>query len=106
MWKVEGKTISMAENDFGIALPVSISGVELNQNDSIKIQIKAEINGAVLIEKNYSNIVNNTVELMLTESESALLGVGFYFYVVDWYQDGEFMCNILPQAVLKVDDKA
>jgi hypothetical protein len=42
----------------------------------------------------------------LTEEESALFPVGVYCYRLDWYQEGTFMCNIIPDAVFKVVDKA
>lgn len=104
MWEVSGNTLTMCEGDWGVQLPVTISGVTFAANDSVRITIK---NGeTVLIEKDYNNISENTVNLEFTEAESALLPVGKYSYSLDWYQDGAFMCNIIPNAILRVGDKA
>ena len=105
MWKVirEPNDISMTRGDFGVQLPIKVNGVAFAASDSVKVTIKS-IN-AVVIEKVYTDIANNTVDLELTESESALLPIGSYKYSLDWYQNGAFMCNIIPFAEFKVVDK-
>lgn len=104
MWVVSGTSLSMAEGDWGVELPVTVSGATFAANDSLKIVIK---NGeTTLVEKEYTNITQNTVKLELTEAESALLPIGVYVYRLDWYQDGAFMCNIIPVSTFKVVDKA
>ena len=104
MWVVSGTSLSMAEGDWGVELPVTVSGATFAANDSLKIVIK---NGeTTLVEKEYTNITQNTVKLELTEAESALLTIGVYVYRLDWYQDGAFMCNIIPVSTFKVVDKA
>ena len=104
MWVVSGTSLSMAEGDWGVELPVTVSGATFAANDSLKIVIK---NGeTTLVEKEYTNITQNTVKLELTEAESALLPIGVYVYRLDWYQDGAFMCNIIPISTFKVVDKA
>ena len=50
--------------------------------------------------------MENTIPLAFTEEESALLSVGTYYYALDWYQNGAFLCNIIPASTLKVVDKA
>lgn len=105
-WNVTGQNLSMAEGDYGIALPIEISGVTLGQQDSIKITFKTAVNGDEVFAKEFDGIVDNTISLELTEGESALLPVGSYVYCLDWYQSGNFMCNIIPSASLKVVDKA
>ena len=104
MWAVSGNYLTMCEGDWGVQLPVTISGVTFSNNDAVKIVIKK--GDTVLITKDYDNISQNTVNLELTEAESALLPVGSYTYSLDWYQDGAFMCNIIPTAAFKVVDKA
>lgn len=108
MWDTKGLTVSMAEGDYGITLPVEIEieGVTLGAQDSIKIVFKTSINGALILEKNYDGITDNTVNLELTEEESALFPVGSYVYGLDWYQSGNFMCNIITSSPFKVVDKA
>ena len=104
MWVVSGTSLSMAEGDWGVELPVTVSGATFAANDSLKIVIK---NGeTTLVEKEYTNITQNTVKLELTEAESALLPIGVYVYRLDWYQNGAFMCNIIPVSTFKVVDKA
>ena len=106
MWNVSGTTLIMTEGDFGIQLPVKISGATLAAGDSVKLTFKAKQNGDELLVKDFDSITDNTVELELTEAESALFPVGSYVYSLDWYQDGNFMCCIIPSATMKVVDKA
>ena len=106
MWNVTGQSLSMAEGDWGIKLPVTVSGITFSEHDALKLTIKTADNGTVLVEKTYTNIQQNTVDMELTEAESALLPVGGYVYLLDWYQDGAFMCNIITSAPFKVVDKA
>lgn len=106
MWTVYGQTLKMAEGDWGIELPVIVKGATLDQSDSLKITIKTAINGDVILEKTFSGIQENTVRLALTETETALLAVGQYVYAIDWYQNGSFLCNLVPFAAFWVVDKA
>lgn len=106
MWNVNGQDLKMTEGDFGLQLPVTISGTTFAAADEVKLTIKDSANGTTIIEKTFSNITDNTVELEFTEEESELLPVGGYVYVLDWYQDGAFMCNIIPSASFRVVDKA
>lgn len=103
-WSVVGQTIQMVEGDYGIELPITINGTTLGEQDSIKITFKS--GSDTILEKEFSNIVDNTVSLVLTEAESALFNVGNCSYSLDWYQDGLFMCNIIPSASFKVVGKA
>lgn len=105
-WNVNSQNLSMAEGDFGIALPVEIGGVTLGAQDSIKLTFKTAVNGEEILSKEFDGIIDNTVSLELTEEETALLPVGTYVYSLDWYQSGNFMCNIIPYASLRVVDKA
>ena len=104
MWIVINNNLSMAEGDWGIQLPITITGTTFAANDSVRVTIKS--GETTVIQKDYTDITNNTVNLELTEAESALLHVGSYLYSLDWYQDGAFMCNIIPSAAIKVVDKA
>lgn len=106
MWDTKGLTVSMAEGDYGIALPVEIIGTELGEQDSIKLTFKDSANGNEILSKTFDGITGNTVNLELTEEESALFSVGSYVYCLDWYQNGVFMCNIISIAPFKVVDKA
>lgn len=106
MWNVSGYNLQMAEGDYGLALPISISGTTLGAQDSIKLTFKTAVNGDEILSKTFDGITDNTVSLELTEAESALFPVGQYVYRLDWYQNGNFMCNIILAANLKVVDKA
>ena len=106
MWNVNGQDLKMVEGDWGIQLPVKVDGTTLTESDELKFAIKTSVNGETLISKTFSNITLNTVNLELTEAESKLLSVGTYVYSLDWYQDGAFMCNIIPSARFRVVDKA
>ena len=45
MWDVRNSDLSMTEGDFGIILPVTISGATLEADDSIRLTIKDTQNG-------------------------------------------------------------
>lgn len=106
MWNVIGTNITMAEKDYGIQLPITVNGTQLTAQDSIRITIKNVMNGMTILVKDFDGITNNTFDLELTEEETELFAVGSYVYSMDWYQDGEFMCNIIPVSSFKVVDKA
>lgn len=106
MFTVNGNEIQMIEGDYGLQLPVTISGTTLTASDEILFTIKKKLNGETVLTKTFANIVDNTFNLEITEAESALLSVGNYVYSLDWYQSGAFMCNIIPCAGFKVGEKA
>lgn len=103
MWMCTDQSIQMTEGDYGIELPITVNGVTFTERDEVRIKIARGDN--VLIEKVFDNISDNTVNMVLTEAESALLPVGNYQYSLDWYQDGAFMCNIIQRASYRVVDK-
>lgn len=105
MWNVSGNALQMAEGDFGISLPIQISGTTLSAADVIRAVIKTAKNGETIISKDLTPS-GNEVSLVFTEDESALFQPGNYTYSLDWYQNGSFMCNIIPAAAFKVVDKA
>ena len=92
MWQVIGHTLSMAEGDYGIRLPMTVSGVEYAAGDTLQLTIKTALNGEDLVEK--------------TLAESEKLPPGRYVYRIDWYRDGVFLCNLVPYAAFEVVDKA
>ena len=106
MWEVNGNDIKMAEEDFGVRLPMTVHGTTLSAGDEIAFVLKNRMNGNTILTKTFSSIQDNTFNLVFTEEESELLKVGKYVYRLDWYQDGMFRCNIIPSAVFKVGDKA
>ena len=106
MWIVKGKSIQMTEGDYGVSLPITISGTTFTASDEVKLTIKADVNGETVLEVVFSNIQNNTVNLSLSESDSEKLKVGTYVYSLDWYQNNSFMCNIIAASPFKVVEKA
>ncbi len=106
MWSVYGTALTMTEGDYGIKLPVTIKGVTLTHDDSVAIVIVQNHNGTPILTKEFTEIQNNTVNLEFTQEESALFRPRNYLYRLDWYQNGNFMCNIIPEATFKVVDKA
>lgn len=106
MWIAKGTNLQMAEGDYGITLPIVISGVTLGASDSVKLTVKRSPDFTAVVEKTFTNIQSNTVNLVFTEEESELLKPRDYVYVLDWYQSGSFLCNIIPSGSLKVVNKA
>lgn len=105
-WSEQGYRIEMAEGDYGIQLPVTFSGMTLTESDSIRFVFLTAKNGRVLLEKEFTNISDNAVNLVFTEEESAIFTPRTYVYRLDWYQNGLFMCNMIPEGIFKVVDKA
>lgn len=106
MWNVSKNDLTMAEGDYGIALPITINGFEFTAYDSVVIAIKKSVNGETILEKEYTDIQDNTINLEFTSAETELLPIGKYVYRIDIYQSGSFMCNVIPSASIKVVDKA
>ena len=107
MFEVEDTKISMTERDFGIVLPIELElNSEITSKDNFSIKIFKKINEEPIIEKTYSNIIENTINFQLTEEESKLLEVGSYYYDIDWYQENSFLNNIIAKAKFKVSEKA
>lgn len=107
MWNViPVNNLQMAEGDFGIELPVEIKGTTIGPAETLRFTFKDKVNGTVIMEKDFAPVTDNTVNLVLSEEESALFPVGQYVYSLDWYSNGVFLCNILPVASFKVVDKA
>lgn len=106
MWEVNGINIQMCEGDYGISLPITITGPTFTANDKVKLTIKRHRNGEPIVVSDFTNIENNTVSFELSEEDSAKLPSGDYIYSLDWYEDDAFLCNIIPFAKLKVVDKA
>ena len=105
MWAVKDNDIKMAEGDWGIELPITIGGITFTENDVLKFVFKDKMNGETILEKEFAP-VEGTINLVLTEAETALFQIGTYVYSLDWYQSGAFLCNIIPSAVFRVVDKA
>lgn len=104
-WYVSGNNLQMCEGDFGVELPLTISGTEFTAQDVIRITFKTAKNGDAILTKEYTP-TNGALNIVFTEEESALFPVGSYVYVMDWLQSGSFMCNIINMASFKVVDKA
>jgi hypothetical protein len=104
MWKVNGPDLQMADGDYGLTLPITISGAELTSADSIRITIRRTPDGVALIDRDLTP-TDNTVNFTLSEEESARFAPGKYVYSLDWYRNGSMMCNIIPIGNFKVVDK-
>lgn len=103
MWVVSGNSLTMTEGDYGLALPVSVTGAAFSDGDTLRFTFKEVPNGDVILTKDFN--ASGEVALELTAEDSALFRVGTYVYSLDWYREGSFMCNIIPQAGFKVVDK-
>ena len=105
MLKGIGKRIVMTEKDYGLDLPIRIIGATFDASDKIKMIIKDRTNGTTILEKEFGNITDNTINFNLTEEESLLFRPTNYVYSLDWYRNGEFLCNIVPNGAFEVGDK-
>lgn len=107
--------IAMAEGDYNVYLPIYFvfadSSQSIAETDSVTITIAKiyNVNGMeaqeTLLEKTFTGITNNTLNLFFTEEESNMLPKGQYRYSLDWWRDGEFMCNLIERQIFSVRDK-
>lgn len=103
MWIVSGTGLTMTEGDYGIALPVNLSGFNFIEGDTIRYTFKEVPNAGVILQKDFA--AGGAIGLTFTADESAKFRVGNYVYSVDWFREGSYLCNILAQATFKVVDK-
>lgn len=107
MWTVKDNVnISMTEGDWGVALPITVTGTTLTASDKLRLSILDGHDGAAIIEKEFSSINNNQVELTITQAESQRLRPRSYVWRLDWYQGGSFNCSLIDGASFKVVDRA
>ena len=105
MWKVNQTNLSMVEGDYGLALPITVRGTTLAAGDSISFKVKKLSNRETVLDKTFANSENNTFSFEITSTETARLPAGDYVYVLDWYRNGVFMCNIIRDGVFRVEAK-
>lgn len=103
MWRTDGNDITMVVGDYGIILPISVRGVTIGQYDKMRVKIGNQ--NAAILELTFSNIADSAINLELTAEQSAKLKVGSYLYSIDWYQNGAFMCNLIPVSKFRVVTK-
>ena len=106
MWRAVGTDITMTAGDWGVALPVTVTGTTLTSSDKLALTVVRADTGATVLEKEFTNITDNTVDFELTAAESANLTPGEYRYNLDWYQDGVFLCCLVGNASFRVVSKA
>ena len=100
MWSVNGTTIRMVAGEYGVDLPLTVSGTTLTANDELRLSIKQ--GGETVLEKTYAEIVDNAINVRLTEAESETLPAGKYLYSLAWFQDGVFLCYLIKKALFEV----
>ena len=99
--------LTMVEGDYGITLPIVISGATIDAGDTLKFTFKRRANyDSVILEKTYTGITDNTVQFSFTQAESALFPVGSYVFSLDWYKGTQFQSCIVPSGSFNVGDKA
>lgn len=105
MFSVKNGNISMIEGDYGLELPITITGTEISEDEQIKLTI-ADSSDEIKIEKIYSNIADNVINFSLTKSESEKLKSNKkYFYSIDWYRNEQFLGNVINGYEFNVEEK-
>lgn len=102
MFKIKGNKIIMTEGDYGIPLPITITGGEILSNHFIKFYIQKP-DAYEILSKEFTNIQNNTIELKLSKEESLKLKNGVYLYGIDWYSEESFLGNIIKDEIFEVE---
>ena len=106
MWVVDKMNLQMTEGDYGIALPITITGTTLGENDTVTIAIKRIGARTPLVESSFTSIVDNEISFSLAQADTSLLPVGRYVWTMDWFSEGSFMCNIIRAGCFEVVSKA
>ena len=106
MWRIEGTEIHMAEGDWGVNLPVAVSGTTMGSSDNLVLRIKNAVNGTEILELVAGTPQNNVFNFFMAQAESALLTPGEYVYSLDWVQPGPFLYCLVPVGSFVVEDKA
>ena len=102
MWAANGDKISMVEGEYGISLPLTITGITIASGDTITFTVRKARDTEVLLEKPFTNVQSGTISLVLTETESENLPVGKYQYVIDWWQEASFEANLVHKGSFEV----
>lgn len=104
MWNSTGNAINMTAGDFGVALTIGVHGIELAATDNLLLTIETADKREIKVMKEYENLSGSSVdiELELTAAESAALPAGEYFWLLDWYKDGEFFVNLILDEPFRV----
>ena len=104
MWNKENNKISMTKGDYGIALPITIIGIEIESGEQIIFYLKKTNNEEVL-KKIFEDLKNNTFDLEFTKEESERLEIGTYLYNIDWYKENVFLGNIVKNEIFEVSER-
>jgi hypothetical protein len=104
MWNKENNKISMTKGDYGIALPITITGIEIESGEQIIFYLKKTNNEEVL-KKTFENLKDNTFDLEFTKEESERLEIGTYLYNIDWYKENVFLGNIVKNEIFEVSER-
>ena len=104
-WKVDGNKLQMTVGDFGVKLPVTISDITISQSDSFRFKFVDAANKNQILVKDFSSFQDNRLYLEFTAEERSLFVVGYYLYSLDWFENGNFMCNLIDEGSFKVVKK-
>ena len=105
MLKGKNDKITMTEGDYGIVLPIKINGAIINNDDILKFTVKENSNKEEIFTKDFKIEQDNTLNFILTEEESKKFPPAVYVYSLDWYREGNFLCNLVKKALFEVEDK-
>lgn len=105
MLKAKNNVISMVEGDFGLSLPITISGTTINDDETLIFYIKKNDGTDLISPKEYTKIQENTFDLFFSKEETEKMKVGTYLYYLDWYKKDEFLGSVINGQVFKVEGK-
>lgn len=105
MLRSSGKKIIMTEKNYGLHLPIKITGATIQKNDTLEFYIKQTGAKESVIQNKYDNINENTIDFVLTKEQSEKLKVGIYQYSIDWYRDNIFLNTIVNGYPFEVEKK-
>lgn len=84
MLEARGNRLFMNEGDYGVILPVQLSGGELETGDVIRFSVDTVLYKDFPVEE----MADRAFLLCLTEEESALLPAGSYLWKLTLLRDG------------------
>ncbi len=101
-WDKKTSTITMDAGDFGVGLSCDVKGMTLTATDCLRFRLQDVLTGETLVQKDFTNIQSNHLELVLTKADSDLLPRGIYAYTWEWFQNNILQYALISNAVFRV----
>lgn len=93
---IEGKyTLVLDDGDYGIGVAIELNNFKFTDADSVIFTIRRKrLDKDIVIQKQYDNIQDNKVLLLISKEESELLTENIYHWELEIYRNNAFLMTI------------